>query len=181
MGDIRYRQALDRIRGAPDPMAALRAASDDSVIAALAAASAERDSYLANTLATEALNRLHRKDAMLDAIPEGLFTTDRAGLLTYLNPAVERKIGWTRAQILHQDVHALTHCRPAATREDAAVACAMMEAVRKGHTVHFPAVYRKPDGEDAYVGISAAPLMHHSEFRGAVVLLYDISHFHEGP
>ncbi|HVL49525.1 MAG TPA: MEDS domain-containing protein [Candidatus Thermoplasmatota archaeon] len=60
MGDSRYGHHLERLKGSDHPDWEVRSLHDDDVVAALAAASRERDAYLANVLATEALNRLRR-------------------------------------------------------------------------------------------------------------------------
>ena len=94
MGDVRYERPYQRVRQAADRAAAIRALADEDVIAALAVASAEKDPYLANAFASEAMNRVRRKGAIVQAANEGLLSLDPDGRLTYLNPAAERMLGW---------------------------------------------------------------------------------------
>lgn len=60
MGDARFDPPLARLRAASDRASALAALNDEEVLQALAASSKFDDAYLANVLATEALNR-HRR------------------------------------------------------------------------------------------------------------------------
>jgi PAS domain S-box-containing protein len=46
--------------------------------------------------------------ALADALPDGLFTTDCDGIVTYWNPSAERITGWSRAEALGQRCSILT-------------------------------------------------------------------------
>lgn len=90
MGDLRFERPYEELRRSADPARFLRAMSDDDVVAALASASRHQDPYLANTLATETINRVHRLRAATRNLGEGVLTLDMDGLVTYANPAAAR-------------------------------------------------------------------------------------------
>ena len=71
MGDVRYDEAYERVADAADRGVAVRSLSHAEVIQALAAASRAHDPYLANVLATEALNRYRRLAAVFAAVALG--------------------------------------------------------------------------------------------------------------
>ena len=65
MGDLRFRDPLERVRDAHDRQAAIRDLSYDDLVLALGASSRERDPYVANVLTTELLNRSRRGTALV--------------------------------------------------------------------------------------------------------------------
>ncbi|HWG89835.1 MAG TPA: PAS domain S-box protein [Candidatus Thermoplasmatota archaeon] len=71
----------------------MAALTDGEIIAALAAASRTQDPYLANVLATEALNRTRRMSAITGNLGEGVLATDCGGRITWVNPAVVEMVG----------------------------------------------------------------------------------------
>lgn len=176
MGDTRFQTPYLRIKEAADPAAAIRALPDEAVIAALAAASRQQDPYLANVLATEALNRTAQKNAIIQTAGEGMYAVDREGRLTYLNPAAERMLRCTLADILTRHVHdAFTLSRPGdgvgALSEDPALA-----AMRRAATLHIEGtVFHRADGTSFPSSVTAAPILREGEVEGAVVIFSDIT------
>lgn len=54
--------------------------------------------------------RLHgRIERLLESIGDGIFGIDREMRITFVNPAVEIMLGYTRAQMIGSDMHALLH------------------------------------------------------------------------
>lgn len=74
MGDRRFDRVYEELEGAPDRSAHLAAMEDEAVIHALASASRRGDPYLANVLATEAVNRQRRAAARGAAFSLGALT-----------------------------------------------------------------------------------------------------------
>lgn len=72
MGDRRFDHAYEKVLAARDRTAAIRGLSDTEVVYALAAASRKLDSYLANVLAVEVLNRRRSQRARLWGLIAGL-------------------------------------------------------------------------------------------------------------
>lgn len=100
MGDMRFREAYDKVRNAPNRMAALRRLSDEEVVAALAWASREADPVFANVLATEAMNRMGRGRQVIQHMSEGVITLDRDGHVLTVNPAAERVLDSLQEEIV---------------------------------------------------------------------------------
>lgn len=71
MGDRRFDGDLRELVGSPDAATRLCGMSDAGIVQALAAASKVHDPYLANVLATEALNRLRHRWAVTVGITAG--------------------------------------------------------------------------------------------------------------
>ncbi|GEM_PF-5659312 len=90
MGDVRYQEPYSRILKASDRAAALQRMKDDEIIAAIAATARKEDTYLANVLATEAINRTQRTRAIVRATGEGMLAIDQAHAISFMNPAAER-------------------------------------------------------------------------------------------
>lgn len=52
----------------------------------------------AATTHARSLDTLEYASVLLDAIGDGIVSTDRSGNVTYLNPAAERMTGWSREE-----------------------------------------------------------------------------------
>lgn len=159
MGDSRYAHAYARVAGAADPVAALRGLEDEEVISALGAASREADPLLANVLATEAHNRVRRLRASLASLGEGVVTLDLEGRVLWANPAAERLLGWTRAEMMSRDLETLVrHAREDGSEVPRAV-CPLLEPGRSGATVTGDGeVLIRPDGSRVCIQFTSAPL-----------------------
>lgn len=71
MGDTRFDPPYDRLRRSSDKVHLIAAMHDAEVIVALGGAARSGDAYLANVLATEALNRHRRLTALFAAVAYG--------------------------------------------------------------------------------------------------------------
>ena len=82
---LRAYRTVDSAKPA-DRVSAIRSLTDAEVVGALAMASRGSDAYLANVLATEAMNRNRRRLASLSAVAFGAMTTCLAatGFLAWL-------------------------------------------------------------------------------------------------
>lgn len=107
MGDVRFQRPFHRVRDASDRAGALRALSDEDVIAALAGA--RGDPLVANVLATEAANRMRNATTIWRAIGEGVLVTSRDGAIRFANPAAEDILANSVASLRGLDVHDVLH------------------------------------------------------------------------
>src|SRR6185295_2441915 len=57
------------------------------------------------TLAVQLQRQLAFTTAITASLGEGLYTFDRAGRFTMANPAAERLLGWSEAELLGRDMH----------------------------------------------------------------------------
>lgn len=176
MGDTRFQSPYRWVKDADDPANAIRELSDEEVIAALAAASRDQDPYLANVLATEALNRTVQKNAIMETAGEGMYAVNRLGCITYLNPAAERMLGCRLADVARHHVHEVLGVeRPRAgtvsATEDPALA-----AMRTNATVHLEdSIIRRRDGTLFPAFATASPILRDGDVEGAVVVFSDVS------
>lgn len=176
MGDIRFVKAYNRLRDAPNRGAALRGCSDEEVIEALGATSlaATRDPYLANVLASEALNRLRRARVMLQNVADAIIHTDSVGVCLNANPAALRILGLKRAELVGRNVADALDFReqngsPVGT-SDPFNSISLCEGETRGELR-----VRRPDGRSLDVAFRCAPVMTDGRNVGAVVALRDVT------
>lgn len=174
MGDARFTPLYERVRDAPDRMAALASLSDEDVIAALAATSRSRDPWLANVLASHAQNRVRRKDSILRTMAEGVYSLDLDGRVTYMNPAAERILGWTQSEILGERMHPLIHYEDARREPRDWESCAFQGALAGESISDADDVFILRSGEILPVAWAATPIRTDGDVEGVVVVFRDI-------
>jgi PAS domain S-box-containing protein len=168
MGDARFDPHYARVRDAREPARELRAMSDGEVIAALGGASRACDPYLANVLATEALNRVQRQSAIMAHLGEGVIALDLAMRVAYANPAAERLLGWDQGGLLSRPVHESVHACGNALR------CPFLGAIDAA--TGTPAMhdqFRRADGSFLPVGYVVTPIEALEERVGTVFIFWD--------
>lgn len=179
MGDIRFRRAYERVTDAATSLEGMRDLSDAEVIEALAGASESRDMVLVNVLASEALNRLHRKTAILESAMEGFFSITPTGEISYANPAALEMLAISAEELRGQAVHQVVAPRrsPAAgEHEGGEYHHPLLDALRQGKDpVSFEGTLFRPDGTEVPVEVRAAPILRDEERVGAVVSFIDIT------
>lgn len=176
MGDLRFRRAYDELSQHADLTRALKGLSDDDVIFALAwSASAKRDPYLANLLATEAVNRLQRLRVGVEYLAEGILAVDARCRINLVNAETERKSGWTRLDLLGREACSLVRHADAAARADAR--CDLRHVLETGTTAYVEEgrEFVRKDGTTFPVAFAAAPVLVDGDVEGAVIVLRDVS------
>lgn len=103
---------------------------------------------------------------VLDNIREGLYIVDGDGLLTYMNPAASKMLGWTEDELRGKSMQASVHYQrcdgtPIEATGHSAGACG--EALTRKDGTVFPVEY------------SVAPIRSASSAAGAVVVFSDIT------
>lgn len=175
MGDLRFGQLYDRLLATSDVAQAIRELDDTEVIAALAGASMSKDPYLANVLATEAGNRAWRKSLIIDTAFEGMYSLDRDGVVTYVNPAAARILGWSQEELVGANVHDTVHY----LHEDGSFfpyeKCPLTEVARNGSTYRGRTWFVHKSGRTFPVDVSSAPVIQDGSAEGAVVTFTDAS------
>lgn len=172
MGDARFNGPLRRLTGASDLGAEIGRSRDDELIQALAGAS--KEPYLANVVASELMNRLRRKSAILAVAGEGLIVLDPAGRVTFLNPAAKRILGLDAHApgALHELVHA--HARNALGAPDAAPHCPFLLALRSRTSIRVEEdVFLTRDARKLPVSYTVSPIKRDGEIEGFVVVFRD--------
>ncbi len=128
--------------------------------------------------ATEARLRQQRDVARaLDAsLDEGVYALDREGRVTFLNPAAERLLGWTEAELRGRVMHDVIHFRYPDGRPYPREACSGLQVLRAGvpYRTEDDAFVRK-DGTMLPVAFSSAPIKVNGQVAGAVIAFRDVS------
>lgn len=171
MGDVRYERHLQHLRShGPEAISEL---SDEEVVQALAALAASTDPkapYLANVLASEAMNRLSRARATFTSTAEGLLTVDENGVLTTVNPAAERSLGWRESELRGLDEHAILHYQDHGGAPQERSLCPLRRVLETGAPDGCASdVFTRRDGTPLRVAWTAAPILRDGDITGAVV------------
>lgn len=177
MGDARYQRHLSRLTGAGDPSGEVQRLDDDAVIQALAAASREQlDPYLANVLATEAMNRMRRSATITSAAAEGLVSLSGEGRVLHANPAAVALLQRASAELAgahYRDVLCPVDEEGEPLRPDR---CPITRVLRTGERLVRQEVRLLRKGGKVLPALaSIAPIQREGTCDGVVVTFTDIS------
>lgn len=178
MGDTRFDRVLDRLEEAADRADAVKRLSHEELVQAMGALAKEADAFLANILATEALNRARGATALLESVPEGVVSLDHEGRIRYTNPAalelLRQEPGALRRRPFHE---AVGHETRAGTH--ASDTCPVLDALRTGRPhVSDPTAqhtFERGDGTRFLVEFGAAPILAQDVVIGAAVVFRDVT------
>jgi len=107
-------------------------------------------------------------------LAEGLYVTDVKGHIIFTNPATQKLLGWTEAELLHQPAHTLFHHSYPDGSPYPPENCPLV--VSKAHTEvirYEDELFWRQNGQPLPVSISAAPILRDSEVTGLVVAFHD--------
>ncbi|TVP93605.1 MAG: PAS domain S-box protein [Thioalkalivibrio sp.] len=142
----------------------------------------------------EAVHRIRRGDAwwrdaeqffhdlerenrlILSAAGEGIYGVNADGVTTFVNPAAERVLGWTAAEMVGKTMHDLVHHTHQDGRHYPEEECPIYAAFRDGtvHRVDSEVFWRK-DGKPVFVEYTSTPIRDRGVLIGAVVVFRDIT------
>lgn len=107
---------------------------------------------------------------------EGVYALDRQGLLMFLNPAAERLLGWTEAELLGKDVHDIIHFQRADGTRVSHKDCPLLAVMETDTTVsNDDDVFTRKDGTTFPVTYTSSPIKIDGEIVGAVLSFRDIT------
>jgi PAS domain S-box-containing protein len=113
---------------------------------------------------------------VMDHMGEGLYTVDAEGLTTYVNPAAERLLGWTSAELLGRKMHDVVHYQHPDGTPFPVEECAGFAVLRHGTVLRdFEDVFIRKDGSFFPVTYSSTPLSADGQTVGLVVVFRDVS------
>jgi PAS domain S-box-containing protein len=113
---------------------------------------------------------------LLDSTGEGIFGIDLAGCCVFINRAGAEMLGWSPAEVLGRNMHALTHHSHADGSHYPDTACPIFNAFRQGLPCRIDTeVFWRRKGTAFAVEYSSYPIMDGAEVRGAVVTFVDIT------
>jgi|GEM_PF-1771663 len=112
----------------------------------------------------------------LESVADGIYGVDTAGRVTFVNAAGARTLGASPDDLVGRDAHATFHAPAEDGTPFPAEHCYIVEAVREGVTATAELdVYRRLDGKDVPVEVTASPLRDDGTVRGAVVVFRDVT------
>ncbi|MFA5860527.1 MAG: PAS domain-containing protein [Candidatus Thermoplasmatota archaeon] len=175
MGDSRFEALYAKVAHASDRMEAIRKLADEEIIAAIAGASRGGDPLLANILATEALNRLHRATAIARDLGDGVLATDPDLRVTFVNPAAEALLNVLAREILGKTTHEVLHPDRQACARGPDGACLLDAGLRQPPAgSHLETTVTRPDAAPVPVllTLSTVPA---GPGDGRIILIRDVT------
>jgi PAS domain S-box-containing protein len=121
-------------------------------------------------------HQLEFTEAITSSLASGLYALDREGCLTFVNPAAQRALGWTEAELLGKDIHQLIHHQRADGTPFPKNECPLLRVVSSGETIHVDDdVFTRKDGTTFPVAYTSQPIVEDGQVRGVVVSFRDIT------
>jgi PAS domain S-box-containing protein len=116
-------------------------------------------------------------ETVMSNMGEGLYTVDKQGLLTKMNPAAEKLLGWTLEALRGKKMHDVTHYKHPDGSPFPAEECASLRVLRDGKALKdFEDTFIRKDGRLFPVSYSSSPLRDRDgEIVGLVVVFQDIT------
>jgi PAS domain S-box-containing protein len=114
-------------------------------------------------------------NTIVESLDEGIVTVDANGLVTFLNHAAERILGWKKEELQGRNFIEMV---PMVTPSGRLVAVAerpLGRVLRGGEITKLRALYRRKDGSTIAVAVTGTPLKAGKEAGGAIGTLRDIS------
>ena len=127
--------------------------------------------------ARDAVAAAERQTArLLAAAGEGVLGVDAAGCTTFANPAAERLLGWTAAELAGRDQHATIHHTRADGTPYPAAECPMRAARLEGRARRVDdEVFWRRDGTAFPVEYTVTPVFEVGRPAGAVITFQDVT------
>ncbi len=114
--------------------------------------------------------------SMTDALGEGVLAADAEGRCTFVNAEAERMLGWSRDELIGQELHAAIHFKTASGLLVQRDECPMHAPVAACHPFRseFDAFTAK-DGHTFPISVVSVPLFEDAQFVGTVLAFQDIT------
>ena len=115
------------------------------------------------------------RQVVMDNMAEGLYTLDADGLVTYVNAAASRMLGWSEGELHGKPMHETIHFQDADNQPIPAEACELLEVRMLGRTLRSWRHLHRKDGTTFPVAFSSAPLLSEKTIKGVVVVFRDVT------
>jgi PAS domain S-box-containing protein len=123
--------------------------------------------------------RMHDEElhsVVMDNMAEGLYALDTEGLVTYMNAAAAKMLGWSAEEIIGQPMHETVHFQQEDGTPVPAAECPLIKVRTLGHTIRVTTdAYTRKDGTIFPVSYSSAPLYSGTTVDGVVVVFRDVT------
>ncbi|GAB4085445.1 hypothetical protein GCM10028784_20750 [Myceligenerans cantabricum] len=126
---------------------------------------------------TQQLRSLASERALtLESVADGIYGVDLQGRVTFVNAAAADMLGASADDLVGHDAHATFHAPDEDGNPYPVEDCYVTDALRDGLTAAAEQdVYRRLDGQDVPVEVTASPLRDDGGVRGAVVAFRDVT------
>jgi PAS domain S-box-containing protein len=119
---------------------------------------------------------LEFNQAVMASMGEGLYSLDAQGLVTFVNPAAERLLGWPSGELLGRKMHDIIHYRHPDGRQFPAQECAGLQVLQKGTALSdYEDFFIRKDGSFFPVVYSSSPMVSDRGIAGLVVVFRDMT------
>ena len=117
-----------------------------------------------------------QNELLLTAAGEGIYGLDRAGNVTFMNPAASEMVGYTPEEVVGRNLHDLMH-HSRADGTPLPVAECPTDAVLAGHDLQplDSDVFWHKNGTPISIRCTSKPILEQDEIVGAVFIVSDIS------
>lgn len=115
---------------------------------------------------------------LTSTVGEGIYVVDGQQLITFVNPAAVRMLGWNEQELLGRNMHSIFNCPGHVDAADmAAMPCCLAELVRQSQRVvrSQEESFLRKDGVPFPVSVIASPILREGRYAGAVVAFHDIT------
>lgn len=114
--------------------------------------------------------------AIIDNLGEGTYALDTQGRVTFMNPAAERMLGWTEAELRGREMHPVIHFQHADGTPFPSEECPLLQVIRTGALTQVEDdTFTRKDGSTFSVAYISSPIVVNGAMSGAVLAFHDIS------
>jgi PAS domain S-box-containing protein len=114
--------------------------------------------------------------AVNNSLGEGVYALDMEGRLTLMNPAAERILGWTEAELLGRKMHEAIHYQRADGTRVTYEECPLLSVIRSSSVYrNEDDAYTRKDGTVISVAVTSSPIVMDEMVVGAAVAFRDIT------
>ncbi|GAC1628029.1 MAG: hypothetical protein NVS4B2_08680 [Chloroflexota bacterium] len=116
----------------------------------------------------------------MESLGEGVVALDDEGRVTFVNPAAERMLGWTEAELLGQGMHQMTHFRYADGTPRPPTDCPLLAVRTTGTTIQIEHdFFIRKDGSTIPLSYTSSPIVADGSVTGLVVAFRDMTAHHQ--
>lgn len=121
----------------------------------------------------------HQNEVLLLTAGEGIFGVDHDQVVTFINPAAQKMLGYTQADVVGRRLHALIHLRGPDGAPCEEAACPVVLTLIDGRTRTQEEWLRRSDNSIFPVRMTVSPIREGMVYTGAVVVFHDIGEIKE--
>jgi len=116
------------------------------------------------------------RQAVMDNMTEGVYVQDHEGLLTYMNAAATRLLGFSQDELIGKSMHETVHFQHVDGSAFPAEDCGLLHSQAEGRTLRsVEDAFTRKNGEIFPAAYSAAPMRIGADEKGLVVVFRDVS------